>query len=256
MVESSLIDDGYRFLCAAWAQLPQSERDTLLGRFRVACSYNSGNMENPEITFHDTAEVFDRGGVSNFTGDVRTIFEIENLKRSWEWLDRVVAGPQMLSEPLLLDAHRMLTAGTYDEERWRKGERPGSYKQADYRVANDVGLPPEEVAGAMRALLAEAREAMEAPKARVNALTIAAYLHAVLVDVHPFADGNGRTARLLMNYVLLALGQPPCSIATEDRMAYFGALDAFHEAAELGPFLQFLKVQSLKSWPELAGALG
>ncbi|MFQ8866783.1 MAG: Fic family protein [Eggerthella lenta] len=47
------------------------------------------------------------------------------------------------------------------------------------------------------------QEALLSESAEKNALTIAAYLHAQLVDIHPFADGNGRTARLLMNYVLL-----------------------------------------------------
>lgn len=79
-------------------------------------------------------------------------------------------------------------------------------------------------------------------------LTVAAYLHAVLVDIHPFADGNGRVARLLMNMVLLAMGHPPVVIREQDRMAYYGALDAFHDEGDLEPFKQFLMIECLIMW--------
>ena len=100
-------------------------------------------------------------------------------------------------------------------------------------------------------LLDEVNEAMASPNARRNALMTAAYLHAKLVDIHPFADGNGRTARLLMNLVLLRLGHPPCTISPEDRLAYFGALDAFHDEGDPRPFAEFCQAQSLKTWSRL-----
>jgi Fic family protein len=48
--------------------------------------------------------------------------------------------------------------------------------------------------------------------------------HRRLVETHPFDDGNGRTARLLMNLVLIRSGYPPVTIRPEDRLAYIGAL--------------------------------
>ena len=81
-----------------------------------------------------------------------------------------------------------------------------------------------------------------------QALTAAAYFHAKFENIHPFADGNGRTARLLMNYVLLRLGSAPCTISADDRLAYFGALDAFHQEGELAPFVDFCRIQTLKTW--------
>lgn len=253
-----MAEDMLKEACAelgrAWRSLAADQRDLLLDRFKVAYSFNSGNIENPEITYHDTAEVFDENGVSNFTGDVRTIYEINNLKNAWKWLEDVLAEETPLDEKTVLDAHRVLTRGTYDDTRWAKGERPGTYKKGDYRVAGDVGAEPEEVPLLMASLLDEVNEAMAAPSAEQDALTIAAYLHADLVDIHPFADGNGRTARLLMNLVLMRLDAPPCSISTDDRLAYFGALDAYHEEGELIPFRRFCEAQLIKTWePLLAG---
>lgn len=246
-----VIKDAYEALCAIWRALPDDRRSSLLDRFRVSYSFNSGNIENPEITYHDTAEVFDENGVSNFTGDVRTIYEINNLKNAWTWLEDALAENAPLDAVFVLSAHRVLTRGTYDDARWAHGERPGTFKQGDYRVADDVGAPPEEVAALVDAMLAEAREALSRANAQTNALVIAAFLHAELVDIHPFADGNGRTARLLMNLVLLRLGAPPCTISADDRLAYFGALDAYHQEGDLAPFIQFCCVQTLKTWEHL-----
>jgi len=65
-----------------------------------------------------------------------------------------------------------------------------------------------------------------------NSIERAARLHHGIAHIHPFADGNGRTARLAMNFILLAAGYPPISIPTDLRQAYYSAL----EAADAGDF--------------------
>lgn len=247
-MESELIAESYDLLCYTWSELSQADKTPLLDLFKVGYSYNSGTIENPEITFHDTEEVFDKGGVSNYTGDVRTLFEISNLKNAWALLLELLKNKPRIDVPLLLEMHKTLTAGTYDARRWDIGERPGMFKVHDYRVAHDVGLPPNDVAQAVSELLAEVNDAIQKPSTPQRALTIAAFAHARLVDIHPFADGNGRIARMLMNYLFMVLDAPPCSISAEDRMAYFGSLDAFHDEGDLRPFETFLMVQTLKTW--------
>lgn len=242
------LKSAYEGLLNAWRGIDADRRALLLDQFKVSCSFNSGNIENPEITYHDTAEIFDESGVSNFTGDVRTIYEINNLKNAWTWLEDALAGDATFDEELVLSAHLVLTRGTYEDGRWAKGERPGTFKRGDYRVTDDVGAAPDEIPELVGALVAEVRDALLSEGGERNALTIAAYLHAQLVDIHPFADGNGRTARLLMNYVLLRLGSAPCTISADDRLAYFGALDAFHQEGELAPFIDFCRIQTLKTW--------
>lgn len=242
------LKSAYEGLLNAWRGIDADQRALLLDQFKVSCSFNSGNIENPEITYHDTAEIFDESGVSNFTGDVRTIYEINNLKNAWTWLEDALAGDATFDEELVLSAHLVLTRGTYEDGRWAKGERPGTFKRGDYRVTDDVGAAPDEIPELVGALVAEVRDALLSEGGERNALTIAAYLHAQLVDIHPFADGNGRTARLLMNYVLLRLGSAPCTISADDRLTYFGALDAFHQEGELAPFVDFCRIQTLKTW--------
>ena len=64
--------------------------------------------------------------------------------------------------------------------------------------------------------------------------------HERLVSIHPFADGNGRTARLLMNLLLLRGGYPPVVIGPEHRVAYIDALEAFQVGGDPGPYRLFM----------------
>ena len=243
---SDVLLASYEALLARWGSLSASSREACVDGFVLNYAYNSGKIENDAITYHDTHEVFENGRIIAFTGDVRTLFEIQNLKTSWEWA-RPLATPKLqLTEDLVLKAHELLTYGTYDEQRWESGERPGSYKLGDYVVgAKAVGADASDVPELMRDLLGDVSAYLSDD---TRALTVAAYLHAELVDIHPFADGNGRVARLLMNMVLLSMGHPPVVIREQDRMAYYGALDAFHDEGDLEPFRQFLMTECLITW--------
>jgi len=75
---------------------------------------------------------------------------------------------------------------------------------------------------------------------------LAADVHYNFVNIHPFVDGNGRTARLLMNYILLYHYQPLLKIFTEDRVAYIDALNETEEKADLSVFRNFIMEQYAK----------
>lgn len=250
MGDTSGLREWYRNLVGRWELLPDDERTNLLDGFALSYAYNSGKIENDEITYHDTREVFEKGRVVSFTGDVRTLFEIQNLKTSWQWARETAVSGLLFDEDLVLRAHRLLTYGTYDERRWVSGERPGTYKRGEYVVGvHGVGSAADDVPAHMDELFEEVNAALGDAG---NALTVAAYLHAGLVDIHPFADGNGRVARLLMNMVLLSMGAPPIAIREQDRIAYYGALDVFHDDGDLVPFREFLYGEALLTWSRLS----
>ena len=81
-----------------------------------------------------------------------------------------------------------------------------------------------------------------------DVLLAAAYFHAKFENIHPFADGNGRAGRLLMNYFLLLNDHPPITIFEEDRKAYYAALEAFDLKLDLKPLVSFLTEQLSKTW--------
>ena len=102
---------------------------------------------------------------------------------------------------------------------------------------------PEDVSEELAELLEELKDVSDE-----NALTAAAYFHVKFENIHPFADGNGRTGRLLMNYILLLHDHPPVIIHEEDRNDYYSALEAWDERQELDPIISFLKRQTAKTW--------
>ena len=108
---------------------------------------------------------------------------------------------------------------------------------------NEIGAPPEDVHEEVSELLAELEDIPEE-----QALTAAAYFHAKLENIHPFADGNGRTGRLAMNYLLILNNHPPIIIHEEDRKDYYTALEAWDERQELESLIVFLKNQTSKTW--------
>lgn len=210
----------------------------------IAFAYHSGKIENDKITYNDTREIFDHDGVTAYTGDLRTLFEIRNAKEANELLLTAFNERRTIDETLIKEFQFKLTQNTYDIRRWQIGERPGEYKHHDFITGkNDIGASPENTPEELAELIAELSDI---PDEKV--LTAAAYFHVKFENIHPFADGNGRTGRLLMNYILLLYDHPPIIIHEEDRKEYYTALEAWDERQELDPMITFLKDQTAKTW--------
>lgn len=218
--------------------------ERVLNNYGVNFAYHSAKIENDNIDYNDTREVFQNGRVSNYTGDLRTLFEIQNSKNAYQFMLNAFGDRQPIDSNFVKKLQRILTVGTYDESRYLYGERPGSYKLHDYVTGrNEVGALPEDVPIEMEELLEEIQN-VEAK----DVLTAAAYLHAKFENIHPFADGNGRTGRLLMNYFLLINNHPPIIIHEESRKDYYSALEKFDEFLELLPLKEYLTQQLSLTW--------
>ncbi len=210
----------------------------------ILFAYHSGKIENENITYHDTREIFEHDGVISYTGDLRTLFEIRNAKDANELLLTAFNEKRPLDEELIKQFQRRLTLNTYDTRRYQLGERPGEYKRHDYVTGREeIGAAPEDVGEEMNELLLE----LHGVEAK-NALTAAAYFHVKFENIHPFADGNGRAGRLAMNYLLLLLDHPPVIIHEEDRKDYYAALEAWDTDQDLDPMKEFLQEQTVKTW--------
>lgn len=221
-----------------------NELASVLSSYSVNFAYNSGKIENDEITYHDTREVFDKDGVTSYTGSTKTLFEIQNSKAAYERMLVAFDDKQIVAEEFLKEIQMILTNGTYDERRYQIGERPGEYKHHDYVTGkNEVGASVEDVQEEVCELLDELTDIDDK-----NALVAAAYFHAKFENIHPFSDGNGRVGRLLMNYILLIHNHPPITIHEEDRKNYYNSLEKFDEELELNSLIDFLKLQLVKTW--------
>ena len=224
--------------------------DKYLSSFRILFAYNSGKIENDEITYHDTREIFENGRISGFSGNPRALFEQQNQKLCYEFLKDKIIRKEPLSADIVKEIHRALTMGTYDERRYtERGERPGEYKKHDYVTGGfEVGSAAENVDRDITSLISEVNlyEGDDILKA-------AAYLHARFEYIHPFADGNGRTGRTLLNYYLLINNHPPLIIYDEDKRGYYSALGKYDELEEISPLHEFLRWQCEKTWSNTLG---
>lgn len=219
--------------------------DNALDSFKVEFAYNSGKIENDEVTYHDTKEIFDKGEVVGYSGGTRALFEQQNQRLCFEFIKPYLIEKSPLSVTFIKEVHKVLTSGTYDERRYIVNEeRPGEFKKHDYVVGeNEIGASPQDVHFEIGELIQE----VNGYKGN-NILTLAAYFHCKFESIHPFADGNGRAGRTLMNYILLTHNYPPVIIFNDDKPVYFQCLDKFDQQGEIDAFVKFLEYQITKTW--------
>jgi len=223
----------------------ESDIDKYLHSFKILFAYNSGKIENGEINYYDTREIFENSKVNCFTGNIRTLFEQQNQKDCYEFLKLKLILKEKISVCLIKHIHFELCKGTYDERRYlENGEKPGEFKKHDYVVGKtEVGSDAEDVESDLIELIDEINKYDGG-----EILKTAAYLHANFENIHPFADGNGRVGRTLLNYYLMINNHPPVIIYDEDKTKYYEALSAFDEKLVIDDLLEFLKMQCVKTW--------
>ncbi len=241
----------YNDVIAYWQSLKIDSKEKLekvLDNFRILFAYNSGAIENDEITYHDTREIFENGKVISFTGNLRTIFEISNQKTCYEYLLDKIIKKEKISEVLIKKVHELLTVGTYDDRRYiLNGERPGEYKKHDYVTGREeVGASVNEVVKEIENLLNEVNS-VNTNNAE-DIIKIATYFHNKFENIHAFADGNGRVGRTLTNYILMINNVPPLIVYDEDKKYYYAALEKYDKEDDIKSMIEFFKYEMEKTW--------
>lgn len=151
-----------------------AELGEALNGHSIAFAYHSARIENENVTWHDTREIFEHDGVTSYTGDLRTLFEIRNGRDANELFLNAFQQKRPFDERFLKDLQKCLTQNTYDTRRWQLGELPGEFKHHDYVTGKEeIGAAPEDVQEEISELLAELQNV-----SNENALTAAAYFHA------------------------------------------------------------------------------
>lgn len=222
-----------------------ADMDKYLNNFRILFAFHSGKIENEEITYQDTREIFENGRVVGYTGNPRALFEQHNQKLCYEFLKDKIVQKELLSIDLIKEIHKILTSGSYDERRYIENtERPGEFKKHDYVTGvYEVGSPVEDVEKDLTELVDEVNEYKGE-----DILKAATYFRAKFEYIHPFADGNGRVGRTLTNYYLMTHNHPPFIVYDEDKRMYYECLQKYDETEEIEPLYQFFINQTEKTW--------
>ena len=199
--------------------------------FRVELTYTSNAIEGNTLTRRETALVVEKG-LTVGGKSLQEHLEASNHAYALDWIRELAAKHNSVpSEGELLQLHSLILRGIDDEH-------AGCYRNVTVMISgSSVVLPnPFKVPELMEEFIAWLAKART-----LHPVELAAEAHYRLVTIHPFIDGNGRTARLLMNLILISHGYPPAIISKRDRLAYISSL----EKAQLGGSLDdYLKIIS------------
>ncbi|MCY4515032.1 MAG: Fic family protein, partial [Candidatus Tectomicrobia bacterium] len=190
--------------------LPKDAVAQVAQKLRLESNYHSNAVEGNSLTLGETRSLI-LHGLTAHGKPMRDHLDIEGHDEAAKAVEDAVVGQQGLTEAFIRGLHAILLkepyqvdAETPDGRSVRRQIEIGAYKSAPNNVRTSTGeiyyfTPPEQVKPAMSDLINwyEAREA-----GGEHPLVLAATFHYRFVRIHPFDDGNGRMARLLMNMIL------------------------------------------------------
>lgn len=153
-------------------------------------------------------------------------FELINSKKAFEFVESF---SDDFSENFIKDIHEILMSNIF---------AGGIYRTTNVRIGGANTIPPswEHVREDMKFFISDFNN----KKDEMHPIELACWVHAEFVRIHPFIDGNGRTARLLMNYILMSFGFLPISIKPSIVSEYYSSLDDFGCGGNLNNFVKLV----------------
>lgn len=207
--------------------------DELRSSARVGTIHYSNLIEGNELPVIEA----ERAARGQLAPDTRAKVELINYVAALDLIDeRLDAGELRLTSELLKDLHRATTNGLgREDDPHFKPHHEGEWRDGIARVVDRLtgtvmheGPPPDEVAPRVASMFAWLERKRERDEERP--FVLAGVLHYGITDIHPFADGNGRVARLLQTAMLMEADVLPGRMFSferyyaQDRDAYYGAL--------------------------------
>jgi Fic family protein len=215
--------------------LKKEDEERLWKKFRLEWNYNSNHIEGNTLTYQQTELLLIFGKTM---GD-HELREYQEMKAHDVAIELVrqysIDKTRELTEADIRELNKIIlvepfwgNAQTLDGQPTRKLIQPGEYKKEPNSVKLQSGemfhyASPEETPAKMSELINWYKSVTKENK--LHPVEIAAQLHYDFVCIHPFDDSNGRTSRLMMNYVLLKYGYPPVIIKSSDKKEYLNALN-------------------------------
>ncbi len=227
----------------------------IMQKFRLDWNFHSNNIEGNSLTYGETKALI-LFGITAQGKPLKDHFEITGHNEAINWILEIVKGETVLTEKFIRELHTLLLketsykeAQTSDGKPTRRKIEVGKYKSQPNHVITVTGetfyfATPEETPAKMHELVEWFRKEKE--KSDVNPIILAALFHYRFIRIHPFDDGNGRTARILMNFILMQFGYPPAIIKTEDKENYYAVL-RLADADQLEPFIEYITENLIRS---------
>ena len=203
-------------LAAIQARRPLTENEVkeLDAYYRIGMTYASNALEGNSLTLNET-KVLLEDGITVGGKPIRDCYEATGHANAYDFmLSLARSDAPALTEDIIKRLHYLFYCGI-------DLNAAGQYRTEQVFITGTEYLPPapEDVPGQMSEFMEEL-----AKRDAMHPVAYAAYVHRRLVDIHPFRDGNGRTARLLMNLILVSKGYCLVTIPPVLRLDYISAL--------------------------------
>ena len=208
-------------------------RDALMSirkYFRIKNIYHSNAIEGNQLNLGETRQVVE-SGLTIAGKPLKDQAEAQNLNHALDYLERLASQTDV---PITLNdirqIHHLILRGIDDEN-------AGQFRRGDVTISgsNFATTPAGSVDSTMGDFIEWLSET--SVEGSQNVIVTAAACHAWFAQIHPFVDGNGRTARILMNLILMRAGFPIAIISREDRIRYYDALEA-SQGSDLTAFIE------------------
>ena len=222
-------------------------------RLRIDWTYNSNAIEGNTLTYGETA-FFLREGLTSEGKPLKDYVEAKNHAEAIDYLQEVVQSKRTLTEGFIKELHGLLLrdidhtiAKGAGGKLIHKPLSAGKYKVRPNHVLTLSGTihkytEPIKVVDEMQELLTEFDK-----NKKLHLVERAALFHYRFVCIHPFDDGNGRMARLLMNLLLMQAGYPPCVVRHIRRREYLQSLEHADSTGKTDEFIRLLASELIQT---------
>jgi len=205
--------------------------------FLVRFTYNTNAIEGNPLTLRQTALILS-DNISPQGVKTDDVVEVMNGRDAWEFVKDYKG---TANEKFFRNIQYEVTKNT-------KCRLQGEYRDTEVRIGGSEWIPPQakEVPGLLKGVVRE----YAGLKRTLHPVELAAWLHNKIVQIHPFTDGNGRTARLAMNWALMRKRFPSVIIDVRNKEEYYRVIEAA-DAGDQRPFCLFLAKQMLEQYAVL-----
>ncbi len=208
---------------------PYHTLKSLREKLLVEWTYHSNAIEGNTLTLSETKVVLE--GITVGGKTLREHLEVINHKDAIHYIEEIIANHETLSEWQIKNIHSLVLKGIMPEN-------AGVYRTENVFISGAEHIPPAFVH--VPEQMTQLMEWYVGKGQTLHVVERAAILHSEFVKIHPFVDGNGRTARLLLNFELLKHGHVPIVIKKEQRLEYYNALDHSHVKGEYEVFIKLV----------------
>lgn len=218
-------------LLNSYRPLPQASVRKLREQFGIEMTYNSNAIEGNSLTLKETFLVINEGLTIKgkpLNDHLEAKSHTEALGYLYELIDK--DGRSTISERLIRELNHIVIRDI--DKEWA-----GRYRNSNVIIGGADHTPPEALN--VPSLMQELIDWVRQNRKVLHPVELAAILHHRLVNIHPFLDGNGRTARLAMNIILMQTGFPLAVILKNDRKKYYRTL-AETDKENYPPFVRFI----------------